>query len=121
MLILVKLVGIVTVVMGIIFLLSPKTMRQFMLLWEKGKRLYIGCALRILIGIIFLLAASQSKLIGVIVTLGIVLIISGGSILILGLDRVKTMLKWWYGRSLLVLRLIALLAIVVGALILYSA
>jgi len=120
MLILVKLIGIITVGMGIIFLLSPKTMRQFMLLWEKGKRLYIGCILRILIGIIFLLAASQCRLVGVIVTLGILLIISGSIIFILGLDRVKTMLKWWYGRSLLVLRLIALIPIAVGVVILYS-
>jgi len=120
MLILVKLIGIITAGMGIIFLLSPKTMRQFMLLWEKGKRLYIGCILRILIGIIFLLAASQCKLVGVIVTLGILLIISGGIILILGLDKGKAILKWWYGRSLLVLRLIALFPIAVGVLILYS-
>jgi len=120
MVVLVKLIGIFIVIVGIIFLVSPKTMRRFMVFWEKGKRVYIGCMLRILIGIIFLLAASQCRLIGVIVTLGILFIITGSIIFIIGLDRTKIILKWWYGRSLLVLRLIALIPIAVGVLILYS-
>lgn len=120
MLILVKLIGIIMVGMGIIFLVSPKTMRQVMLLCEKGKRVYMAGILRILIGVIFLLAAPQARLAGVIVTLGILIIIAGGIIFILGLDRVKAILKWYYERPLLVLRLIALIAIVIGVLILYS-
>ena len=87
----------------------------------KGKRLYIGCIFRILIGIIFLSAASQSRIAWVIVTVGILALIGGLTFFILGLERVKTMLSWWHGRSLLVLRILALLAIAVGALILYSA
>ena len=120
MLILVKLIGIVMVAMGIIFLVSPTTMRQFMLLCEKGKRVYMMGVLRILFGVIFLLTASQSRIVGVTVTLGILFIIAGVTIFILRLDRIKTMLKWYYGRPLLVLRLIALIVIALGALILYS-
>lgn len=120
MLILIKLIGIVIIGFGIIFLVSPNTMRKFMLFCEKGKRVYIAGILRILFGVIFLLAASQCRLAGVIVTLGVLFIIAGVTIFILRLDRIKTMLKWYYGRSLLVLRLIALVPIAIGALILYS-
>jgi len=120
MLILIKLIGIVIIGFGIIFLVSPNTMRQYMLFCEKGKRVYIAGVLRILFGVIFLLAASQSRLAGVIVTLGILFIIAGVTIFILRLDKIKTMLKWYYGRSLLVLRLITLIPIAIGALILYS-
>jgi len=120
MLIFVKLIAIIMVGTGIIFLLGPKAMRQFMVFLEKGKRLYISAILRILIGVIFLLAASQARIAWVIVTLGILALVRGTIFFILGLDRVKTMLKWWYGRSLLVLRLIALIPIAVGALLFYS-
>jgi hypothetical protein len=121
MLILVRLIGIFVVGAGVIFLLSPKTMRQFMAFCGKGRELYIAGILRILIGVIFLLAASQSRIAWVIVTLGILALIGGVTFFILGLERVKTMLSWWHVRSLLVLRILALLAIAVGALILYSA
>jgi len=39
MLILVRLIGIFALGAGIIFLVSPKTIRRFMVFWEKGKRL----------------------------------------------------------------------------------
>ena len=120
MLVLVKVVGIIMVALGIIFLLSPKTMRQFMAFCGKGRELYIAGILRILIGVIFLLAASQSRIAWVIVTVGILALIGGVTFFILGLERVKTMLSWWHGRSLLVLRLVALIPIAIGVLILYS-
>jgi len=118
--VLVKLVGIIVVAIGIVFLLSPNRMRQWMVFCEKGVRPYIMGTLRILVGIVFLLAAPQSRLVWIIVTIGILALIGGITFFILGLERVKSMLRWWQGRSLPVLRLIALLAIAFGMLILYS-
>lgn len=118
---LVKLVGIILVAIGIVFLLSPKRMRQWMVFCEKGVRPYMMGALRILVGILFLLAAPQSRVVWVIVTIGVLALLGGITIFILGLERIKSMLRWSQGRSLLVLSLIALLAIAIGVLILYSA
>ncbi|NIM03537.1 hypothetical protein GTN66_05240 [bacterium] len=120
MLILVKIVGIILVAIGIVFLLSPKRMRQWMVFCEKGVRPYMMGALRILVGIVFLLAAPQSRVVWVMVTIGILALLGGITIFILGLERFKSMLRWSQGRSLPVLRLIALLAIAIGVLIVYS-
>jgi len=120
MLILVKLVGMIAVAMGIVFLLSPKMMRQLIVFCQKGRRPYMMGALRILVGIVFLLAAPQSSVVWVIVTIGILALLGGITIFIIGLERFKSMLRWWHGRPLLFLRLIALLAIGFGMLILYS-
>ena len=60
-------------------------------------------------------------MVGVILVLGILGLVKGIVILTLGQEKMKSMLKWWQGRSLLVLRLIALIAIAFGALLLYSA
>jgi len=120
MLILVRLVGMILVAIGIVFLLSPKRMRQWMVFCEKGVRPYMMGALRILVGILFLLAAPQSRVVWVIVTIGVLALLGGIAIFILGLERFKSMLRWWHGRPLPVLRLIALLAIGFGMLILYS-
>ncbi len=117
---LVKLVGMILMAIGIVFLLSPKRMRQWMVFCEKGVRPYMMGALRILVGILFLLAAPQSRVVWVIVTIGILALLKGIAIFILGLERIKSMLRWSQGRSLPVLRLIALFAIAIGVLILYS-
>ena len=120
MLILVRLFGIVIVGMGVTFLLGPKLYRQYMAFWEQGRRLYVGGILSILIGVILLLAASGCRLVGFILTLGILCLVKGIILLTLGREKMKSMLRWWQERPLLVLRLIALIAIAFGALLLYS-
>jgi len=120
MLILVRLVGIILVAIGIIFFISPKRIKQWMVSCEKGLRPYMMGILRILVGILFLLAAPRSKVAWVIVTVGLLALIGGIAFFVLGLEKVKSMLRWWQGRSLPVLRLIAVLAIAIGVLILYS-
>lgn len=121
MLILVRLIGIVIVGMGATFLLSPKTLKQVLSFWGEGKRPYIAGILRLLIGAILLLAASQCRLVGVVVTLGVLILVGGIIIFLLGLERVKSILSWWNKKSLLVMRLISLIPLALGVLLLYSA
>lgn len=120
MLILVKFIAIVIVGMGILFLLSPKITKPFIGFWKQGKRLYIAGILRISFGIIFLLAASECRLVGIIVALGILFLIGGILIFMLGLERLKSILNWLDRRSFLALRFIGLAVIAIGALVLYS-
>ena len=120
MLILVRLFGVVIVGMGVAFLLKPKLYRQYVAFWEKGRRLYVGAILAILIGVVFLLAATQCRLVGAILALGILSLAKGIILFTLGQEKIKSMLKWWQARSLLALRLMGLIAIAFGALLLYS-
>ncbi|MCM8771347.1 MAG: hypothetical protein NC936_05760 [Candidatus Omnitrophica bacterium] len=121
MLILVKIIGILSVALGAVILLNPKAMKQLIIFWNQGNRLYVAAILRILVGVIFLLAASQCRVRILIIVLGIVVIVKGIFIFILGLERVKSMLGWWQQRSFAIFRLLGLLALVLGAIILYSA
>lgn len=120
MLILVKLIGLLIVAMGIIFLLSPKVLKQYIAFWKQGKKIYALGVLRLLIGVVFLLTASQCRLVGVILTLGILILLKGIAIFVLGLEKIKSMLDWWGRKSPLVFRLLSLVALAIGALILYS-
>ena len=119
MVILVKLLGIFIVGVGIAFFVKPKLYEQYAVFWTKGKRLYVGAILNILIGVILLLVASGRRLAGTILTLGILGLVKGIIILTLGQKKMKSMFKWWQGRSLFALRLVALVAIAFGVLLLY--
>ena len=121
MLIAVRVVGILIVGMGVAFLLKPKLYKQYVAFWQPGKRLYLGAILAILFGVVFLLATTQCRLVGFILAMGILSLAKGIILFTLGQEKIKSTLKWWQGRSLLVLRLMALIAIAFGALLIYSA
>ena len=121
MLVLVKGIGIVIAGMGILIFLNPKMMKQLIVFWRQGKRIYIAGILRLLFGVILLLAASQCRLVGVIVTMGIFMLIGGTLIFTLGLEKIKSILDWWDKRQPLAMRFMGLIAFGIGVLIIYSA
>lgn len=121
MIFLVKLIGVFMVCMGIVNILNPNVMKKMLSFWREGKRIYAGGALRILFGAIFLWSYSQARFQVVIYALGILMLLGGASIFILGLDKMKTMLDWWDKKPSSILRLIAVLLLIIGALVIYSA
>ncbi|UCE98672.1 MAG: hypothetical protein JSV82_05635 [Planctomycetota bacterium] len=117
----VKIVGVVFVVIGIIYLIKPGVIKSLMEFFKQGKRLYFAGLIRFALAIVFLLAARECDITWVIVVFGILFIISGLLIFILGLERLRSMIDWWQKQSLLLLRVIALITLALGAIILYSA
>ena len=89
MLIVVRVVGVLIVGMGVAFLLKPKLYKQYVAFWQPGKRLYLGAILAILIGVIFLLAATQCRLVGFIVALGIISLAKGIMLFTLGREKMS--------------------------------
>jgi len=121
MIVLVKLFGIFIICMGFLILLNPRLMKRMIVFWKQGKRLYLGALIRILFGVVFLLSASQARLSGVMVGLGIFSLLAGMLIFILGLNRLKAILDWWDKKPDLILRLVSLIILAFGALVIYSA
>jgi hypothetical protein len=120
MLILSKIIAILIVAAGCIFLVKPMTLKQYMAFCREGNRIYLMGTARILFGIIFLLAASACRLPGVVLTFGILGLIGGIIIFSVSLEKSKSMISWWRERSFIILRLISVLAILAGGLLLYS-
>ena len=118
---LIKIIGIVIALVGIVFLFCPKAIKQFMGFVGQGRRLYWVGILRLLFGVILLLGASQCRVIWVVMAMGILFLIGGVMIFTLGLERLRSIIEWWNKRSLMSLRLIALVALALGALLIYSA
>jgi uncharacterized protein YjeT (DUF2065 family) len=121
MILLIKLLGIVILVLGVIYLINPDTMKQYAAFWTKGKRMYSGAALSTLIGIMLLLAATQCAVSWVIALFGIITIVKGIVLFVLGPEKAKTRLNRLVEKPVAVLRVFAILAIVIGALLIYAA
>ncbi len=121
MVIAVRLIGIMIAAMGLTLALSPKGAKQAFDFFSQGKRIYWVGILRILFGIIFLLAASVCRWPEIIRVLGVLFIIAGSFIFILGIRKIKLVLEWWSKKPPLLLRFLTLLAVFFGVLIVYAA
>ncbi|MBU0477114.1 hypothetical protein KKC91_00895 [bacterium] len=121
MLILVRLFGVVIICMGIIFLINPKAVKQYISYWKEGKKLRVGGIISILFGIIFLIAAPQCRLTGFITVLGIWSIIKGVLLLTLSQKMMAAYLDWWSNKPILATRFLSIFILAFGVLLIYSA
>jgi len=121
MLIFVKLFGVVIACMGIIFLINPKALKQYISFWKQGKRLRMGGIISIPFGIVLLIAAPQCRLTGFITVLGIWSIIKGVLLLTLSQKKMNAYLDWWLKKPILVIRFLFIIMLAFGLLLIYSA
>ena len=119
--IVVKIVGILIVFIGIVYLLKPGVLKKLMEFIKKGRRIYFAGILRFALAIIFLLGASECYQKWIIATFGILFMLSGLLIFTLGPERIRNILEWYQKQSLLIFRVIAVIVLACGAVIVYSA
>jgi len=117
---LVKVIGIIVTAAGVIFLVRPLALKKYIAYLKQERRIYLVGILRVLLGALFLWVAPQCKLSAVMNVLGVLTLIGAVLIFILGLERVKKVLDWYDKKPVSVLRLLALIAIAIGVLIIYS-
>ncbi len=119
--IVIQSLGIVFVLVGIVYLLRPDVMKWLMEFFKQGKRIYFAGLIRFALAIVFLVGARECKRFWVIFAFGILFIISGLLVFIIPLEKIKAYIGWWQKKSPLLLRLMALIALAIGAIIIYSA
>jgi uncharacterized protein YjeT (DUF2065 family) len=119
--IVIKTLGILIALVGIIYFLRPDVMKWLMEFFKKGKRIYFAGLIRFALAVVFLVAARECKHSWVIFAFGILFIISGLLIFILGLEKLKSIIDWYQKQSVLLLRVVAVIALAIGAVIIYSA
>jgi hypothetical protein len=119
--IVVKIVGIVIVFLGVLFLLRPDITKKIFDFFGRGRRIYIAGVARLVLAVVFLLAARECDITWVIAVFGILFLISGLSIFMIGAEKLKSMLSWFRNKSPLFIRAMALAVLAIGAVIIYSA
>ncbi|MDD5495655.1 MAG: hypothetical protein PHP46_00975 [Candidatus Omnitrophica bacterium] len=121
MVILVKSIGALIIFVGALCILNPQAMKGLLSFWKAGKRVYAIGIIRLVFGILFLIAAPQCKEPWLIRVFGVLMLLSAFTIFFMGLEKIKGMFEWFDKRPLSVIRILALVAFVIGALIAYSA
>ncbi len=116
----VRIVGVVLALMGVIFVIHPLLVRKLWAFFIVGKRIYLAALIRVILGVLFLLAASACRLPIVIIVIGILMLAAAVLIVSLKKETIDAMINYWLSKPLIVVRLISLVLIAFGALIVYS-
>lgn len=118
---LVKLIGIVILVVGVIYFVKPAVMKQLIDYISKEPKLKIGGILGILIGIIFLRAASRCSVSWIVFLFGLFAIVKGVLTFVLEKKKVMSILDWFAKKPLEAVRKLALIYIALGVALIYAA
>jgi uncharacterized protein YjeT (DUF2065 family) len=119
--IVIKSLGILFAVMGIVYLLRPDFIKWLMEFFKKGNRIYFSGVLRFALAVVFLVGASRCRYFWIIFAFGILFLIGGLLIFTLGPEKIRRMLDWYLKQSNLVFRAIALIVLILGAVVIFSA
>ncbi len=121
MLIWVRLIGIIILGFGIVFLISPRQYKAYISFWTKKGRIRTGAGLSILVSIIMLLAASQCRVSWFVALMGILALIKGIIILTIEPKKLISKMEWWMTKPPATLRLLSVVALAMGILLIYAA
>lgn len=117
----VKAVGIAILVMGVIYVVRPQTIRGIIEFFKVGRRIYVGAGLRIAIGILLLLSIKSVALPWIPGVIGAMSVVSGGVVFFLGLAKGVELVEKVQSKPDATLRWLSVIPIAVGMLLIYSA
>jgi hypothetical protein len=117
MLILAKLIGLLIAVLGLAMFVLPQSFQKVADFFKEGKRIYWAGVGRSLVGLILLIGAPQSLLPVATASVGVIFLLSGIIVFACDLEKLKGFLTHYSEMSVLVIRLLGLVAASFGILI----
>jgi hypothetical protein len=116
----VTIVGLTVAGLGLIGLVTPSRLLDFgqSLLTQNG--LYAVAAVRVVFGLLLVFGARASRMPQTLRVIGSVIIIAGLLTPLFGVARSESMFNWLSAQGLAFVRVVALFAIALGALVVYA-
>ena len=118
---LIKSIGIIIAIAGVIFVMMPSLMTKLVAWAKVGKRVYIGGVIRLVVGGLLIGASPVDTTMWIPFVLGMIMVIAGILIFVMGVEMVHRFLGWWESKSEDFQRGWAVAAAIIGVLLIYSA
>lgn len=114
-------IGLVIIAEGISVIIKPQWILKVARFFTKGLFIYLPGLLRVALGVVFLMSFRDCKIKWLIMTFGIITISSGVLLVIIKPSKLRSIIEWWSKRSLFTIRVMGLLAAILGGVIVYGA
>ena len=119
--IVIKSLGMLFTLMGIVYLLRPDIIKKLMGFFKKGKRIYFAGLIRFVLAVVFLVAARECRYPWIIFASGIIFLMGGLLIFLLGPERIRRIFDWYEQQPAIIFQVIALVVLAFGIIIIFSA
>jgi hypothetical protein len=113
-------IGLLTSIWGIIAAVQPTWQKGLLHILAKGRRIYWAVALKIIVGIVFLIFATSCRIPWIMIVLGCLTVVASVLFAALPLDKIHRWLQWWQNRPLWFYRIWGAAAVLFGALIIFA-
>jgi hypothetical protein len=121
MIFVVKIFGLLMILLCIWGILIPKALMGWVMqFWRKPSGIYLAVAVRIGLGILFVLVADQTRFPGVFDFLGYFMIIAAVMISLIGRKRLDNFMQWWLEKPPLFIRTWLVFGLFFGVFIYYA-
>jgi len=116
----ISIIGILVVLEGIVFLLKPAWAKKTISFFSQGRFVYLAGVIRILLGVLFLIYARGCVWTWFVIIFGLLMCAAGVCVFLINIDKLKAYLNWWLQRSDITIRIISVVAIILGSIIFYA-
>lgn len=117
----VALFGIFIIGMCVWGIAMPKVMIKWVLrVWNKPWGIYMAIAVRIGLGVVFILVAGETRFPTAFIVLGYLMIIAAVMIAIIGRERLDRFIQWWVNSSMVMARAWLVLGVLFGVFLLHA-
>ena len=114
-------IAILIIIECIIIMIKPSLYKQALEFIQKGLWLYLAGAIKIVVGIVFLISARECGIPWIIIVLGILTLAGGLSTFMIKMEKWKALLEWIRVKPDIAIRMLGLCGLVFGAVLLYAA
>lgn len=114
------IIGALIVFEAVVLLVKPDLYRKLIKLLARGRLMYIPAALVIVFGVIFLVYARACNIPWLIIVFGLIMLAKGIWLFAVKIDNVRATMQWLQERGDTTLRILGILALAIGAVILYA-
>lgn len=116
----VSLIGAAIAAIGLLGVVYPTRLMERIDRWQPAGRLWVGVAVRLVVGIVFVLAADGCRMPQLVRVVGVIAIVAAVVLALLGPARFETFVRWWLGLPAAFTRIWAAVAVAFGGLLLYA-
>lgn len=113
-------IALLIILEGVALVLRPQFYRHLLRFFAKGRLVYVAGFLKIILGVVFFIAALNCSHKWIIILFGILLLFGGMLLVLIKIDRIKAMLIWWEQRPDISFRILGIAAIIIGVIVAYA-
>jgi hypothetical protein len=112
--------GVLTLLMGVWGILAPARVTELVTRFGSAGGLWFAAGLRLVFGLALWFAAPASRAPTLLQVLGVIALIAAVIIPFMGVDRFRALIDWWTKLSVAAMRSWCLVAVALGAVVLWA-